>query len=47
VIANGSIVMENRRFPWDTGPAFADAREQARRLGLSPAAVFSTIRALS
>ncbi len=32
VIVNGSIVMEKRAFPWDTGPAFADAREQAARL---------------
>ena len=32
VIVNGSIVMEGRSFPWDTEPAFADAREQARRL---------------
>lgn len=32
VIVNGSIVMEGRSFPWDTAPAFANAREQARRL---------------
>ena len=32
VIVNGSIVMEGRSFPWDTEPAFANAREQARRL---------------
>jgi putative selenium metabolism protein SsnA len=32
VIVNGSLVMEKRTFPWDTGPAFADARAQATRL---------------
>ena len=32
VIVNGRIVMENRRFPWDTGSVFAEARRQAQRL---------------
>ena len=32
VIVDGSIVMEKRAFPWDTGPAFTDARGQADRL---------------
>ncbi len=32
VIVNGAIVLEDRRFPWDTGPALADARTQASRL---------------
>jgi putative selenium metabolism protein SsnA len=32
VIVNGAVVMEDRRFPWDTGPALADARAQAARL---------------
>ena len=29
VIVNGAVVMEDRRFPWDTGPALEDARAQA------------------
>jgi putative selenium metabolism protein SsnA len=32
VIVNGRIVMENRRFPWDTGSVLAEARRQAARL---------------
>jgi hypothetical protein len=29
---NGRMVMENRRFTWDTGSVFAEARRQASRL---------------
>ena len=32
VIANGKIVMENRRFAWDTAEVYRDAREAARKL---------------
>lgn len=32
VIVNGKIVLENRRFPWDTQPVLAEARRQAERL---------------
>jgi putative selenium metabolism protein SsnA len=32
VIVNGRMVMENRRFTWDTEPVFAEARRQAARL---------------
>ncbi|MBE3132271.1 MAG: putative aminohydrolase SsnA [Acidobacteria bacterium] len=32
VIVNGRMVMENRRFTWDTGSVFAEARRQASRL---------------
>ncbi len=32
VIVNGKIVMENRRFPWDTGSVSTEARRQAARL---------------
>jgi len=32
VIVNGKIVMENRTFPWDTAPIYAEARSAARAL---------------
>jgi putative selenium metabolism protein SsnA len=32
VIVNGSIVMENRTFPWDVTPVYAEAQAAARRL---------------
>ncbi len=32
VIVGGRIVMEERRFPWDIGPVYAQAREAARKL---------------
>ncbi len=32
VIVNGKIVMEDRRFPWDTARVFEEARTAARRL---------------
>jgi putative selenium metabolism protein SsnA len=32
VIVNGSIVMENRTFPWDVAPVYAEAQAAARRL---------------
>ena len=32
VIVNGTIIMNDRRFPFDTEPVFAHAREAARKL---------------
>jgi cytosine/adenosine deaminase-related metal-dependent hydrolase len=32
VIVNGRIVMENRTFPWDVAPVYAEARAAARSL---------------
>jgi putative selenium metabolism protein SsnA len=32
VIVNGRIVMENRTFPWDTAPVYAEAQAAARAL---------------
>ena len=32
VIVNGKIVMENRTFPWDTAPVYAEAQAAARSL---------------
>jgi hypothetical protein len=32
VIVNGRIVMENRTFPWDTGPVYAEAQSAAKAL---------------
>jgi cytosine/adenosine deaminase-related metal-dependent hydrolase len=32
VIVNGKIVMEKRRFPWDTDPIYKEARESALAL---------------
>ena len=32
VIVNGKIVMENRTFPWDTAPVYAEAQAAARAL---------------
>jgi cytosine/adenosine deaminase-related metal-dependent hydrolase len=32
VIVNGRIVMENRTFPWDTAPVYAEAQAAAKSL---------------
>ncbi len=32
VIVNGKIVMENRTFPWDVGPVYAEAQKAAQAL---------------
>ena len=32
VIVNGRIVMENRTFPWDTAPVYAEAQAAAKAL---------------
>jgi cytosine/adenosine deaminase-related metal-dependent hydrolase len=32
VIVNGRVVLENRRFPWDIEPVYAQARDAARKL---------------
>jgi putative selenium metabolism protein SsnA len=32
VIVGGTFIMQERRFPWDTGPVYAQARDAARKL---------------